>query len=128
MLSAECGDLTLIAFEGRGSLRFRAIVEIVSEPLLDGFDYPTLEAAKLAAETFAREWIAAQASALGDGGEWTSALPTEPGWYWTRTSEGGPILLDRLTPSTALGYWGKYFRRWSVPVQPPPLPVDEVEE
>ena len=32
--------------------------------------YPTLDAAKSAAETFAREWVAAQAAALGDG--WVS--------------------------------------------------------
>lgn len=67
LLVAECGDLTLIAFEGRGDLHFRAIVEIESQPLLDGFDYDTLDAAKLAAETFAREWVARQARALGDG-------------------------------------------------------------
>lgn len=40
--------------------------------------YPTLDAAKSAAETFAREWVAAQAAALGGG--WISVeerLPEE---------------------------------------------------
>ena len=65
MLSAECGDLALEAWNyGPTS---RAWVSVVGEPLLDAFDYPTLDAAQLAAETFAREWVAKQAAALGDG-------------------------------------------------------------
>lgn len=63
--TADCGDLTLETF-GSG-FTFRAVVLVNGEPLLDGFDYPTLDAAKLAAETFAREWVAKQAAALGDG-------------------------------------------------------------
>ncbi len=93
----------------------------------------TLAAAKLAAETFAREWVAAQAAALGDGGEWTSALPTVNGWYWVNTGavvglETTRPRLEFLTTVTALDYWGKPFQRWSVPLDPPPLPVAEVEE
>ena len=78
--TADCGDLTLEAF-GSG-FTFRAVVSVNGEPLLHGFDYPTLDAAKLAAETFAREWVAKQAAALGDG--WISTeerLPENDGWY-----------------------------------------------
>ena len=68
MLASDCEDLTLEAF--RYGTGFRAIVSVAEAGLFDAFDFPTLDAAKSAAEAFAREWVAAQAAALGDG--WVS--------------------------------------------------------
>jgi hypothetical protein len=89
----------------------------------------TPDAAKLAAEAFARTWIAAQAAALGDGGEWTSAIPKEPGWYWVRTAHDErrpgqltPPRIELLKTNDLARYWGEPFQCWSVPVEPPPLP------
>lgn len=122
----ECAWYVLAALDVLGSLTWF--------PLLgaNGHRSPTLDAAKSAAEAFAREWVAAQAAALGDGGEWTSVLPNAPGYYWYRIPAPDE---DSLEPDTwtdvRLQFWnrpaligtlGCSVQFWSVPVEPPPLP------
>lgn len=134
----RCGEFLILAAHARQRTPpFSWVVELddessdVSILLASGDDAPTLDAAKSAAEQFAREWIAAQAAALSPG-EWTSVLPDAPGGYWYRIP--GPDD-DSLNPDTWTDVRLKFFTRpalvvslgcsiqyWSVPVAPPPLP------
>lgn len=98
--------------------------------------YPTLDAAKLAAETFAREWVARQAAALGGG--WISVeerLPESDGWYHVAVHDyKGRYPRHELAEFTHGRFWipgdngeGDSVFAWRGPALPP-LPVGEVEE
>lgn len=110
-------------------------------PLLgaNGHRSPTLDAAKSAAEKFARTWIAAQAAALGDG--WISVeerLPeeyirvlcrltigaggTEGGWAVGSYAREFGWMTDGIPPQERHHYTTTHWRSL------PPLPVAEVEE
>lgn len=118
--------------------------------------YPTLDAAKSAAETFAREWVATQAAALGmrcvDAWHvWVAAQAAALGDGWIPVGERLPeddtkMLVLAAHPGCAPFYsTARYFldsdrwhtdggdsyggiTHWRELPPPPPLPVGEVEE
>lgn len=125
--SATVGDLELSAYSCRGWDYYRACVQIETEEdslTLAHDKVPTLDAAKLAALDFAREWVARQAAALSPG-QWTSAIPDVDGWYWIRTTttdappEAWTPRVEYIDSRNRTLFWGEFFQCWSVPVAMP---------
>ena len=143
--SAELGNLQCLVVPGHEpEFRWYVLARLdvfgtVSRfPLVgaSGHTSPTLDAAKLAAETFAREWVAAQAAALGDG--WVSVgerLPENDGWYHVAVHDyKGRYPRHAVAEFTRDRFWiadddgeGDSVFAWRQPALPP-LPVAEVKE